>query len=44
VKSDKPGLEQESAKLERQEEQAMADESYVAEIDFSDADSPYTHS
>ncbi len=34
--SDKEELERESAKLDREEEQAMADETYVAEIDLPD--------
>jgi hypothetical protein len=41
---DKKELEIESAKLDREEEQAMADESYVADIDFSESDAFYTQS
>jgi|GEM_PF-4967401 len=40
--ADKERLEIESAKLDREEEQAMADESYVADIDL--LDSFYTQS
>jgi hypothetical protein len=40
----KDALEIESAKLDREEEQAMADESYVAEIDLSEFDAFYTQS
>ncbi|HEV7571478.1 MAG TPA: hypothetical protein VGQ21_08245 [Thermoanaerobaculia bacterium] len=38
----KDALEIESAKLDREEEQAMADESCVAEIDLSESDAFYT--
>jgi len=40
----KSALENESAKLDPEEEQSMADESYAAEIDFDDTDSIYTQS
>jgi hypothetical protein len=41
VRTDKEALKRESAKLDPEEEQAMADESYAAEIDLDETDGTY---